>query len=353
MEVTRKDLAGGQVELTIVANEEETANAMRQGAIGFSRQFGLGIADENFDPKDVISKLSKGENVDSILRSMTMNYLVPFAITDQEITPVTAPVTEGEEVPEMGKPFAFKATTFPRPEFELTSYDPVSLTLDAVTPVTDFDVDEQLRRLVKMKTGRDTQLTWIDDNWVRKNMQGTGYNSLKELRNAIKSSAQRVKAEQAETEKRTAVLTAYGERLKGEVSDELVEAFAEEMKANREMQLINQGNSVAGMLMQMGMTQEEYDAEMREEAVMMLRGLFALDAVRRHEKLLVTNRDLEAAAVSLSHAQGSNPADVLKTYEKSGRMFMVREAAERSVVFAWVLKHSRTLLTNVSMINFK
>ena len=346
MEVTLKELAGGQVELSITANEAETLEAMRQGAKSFSRQFGLGIADENFDPKDVITKLSKGQNSDAILRSMTMNHLVPFAITQMDITPVTAPVTQGEEVPEAGKPFSFKATTFPRPEYELTSYDPVSLTLDAVTPVTELDIDEQLRRLVKMKTGRDTQLTWIDDNWVRNNMQGTGYNSLKDLRNAIRSSAQRVKAEQAETEKRTAVLTAYGERLKGEVSDELITAFAEEMMANREMQLINQGNTVQGMLMQMGATQEEYEAEMREEASMMLRGLFALDAVRRHEKLKVTQRDLEQAAMSLSHAQG-NPADVLKSYENSGRMFMVREAAERSVVFAWVLKKSRTLLTNV------
>lgn len=66
---------------------------------------------------------------------------------------------------------------------------------------------------------------------------------------------------------------------------------------------------------------------------------FCLDAVFRHEKMTLTDKDLEDACLGMN-PQG-NAAMMLKQLEDSGRGFALRETAERLKAARFVQKNAK------------
>ena len=65
---------------------------------------------------------------------------------------------------------------------------------------------------------------------------------------------------------------------------------------------------------------------------------YALDALFRHEKMVLTDEDIEAACRSMSPQQ--NPKQVRNQMEQTGRGFALREAAERLKANRWLVDHA-------------
>ena len=65
---------------------------------------------------------------------------------------------------------------------------------------------------------------------------------------------------------------------------------------------------------------------------------FCLDAVYRHERMSLTDADLDAACLAMN-PQG-NPRIMREQLEAAGRSFALRETAERQKALNWVVDHA-------------
>ena len=65
---------------------------------------------------------------------------------------------------------------------------------------------------------------------------------------------------------------------------------------------------------------------------------FALDALFRHEHLVLNDDDINAACRAMNPQM--NPKMLRQRLEQTGRGFMLREAAERLKANNWLLEHA-------------
>ena len=75
---------------------------------------------------------------------------------------------------------------------------------------------------------------------------------------------------------------------------------------------------------------------MMQTREMLVQG-YALDALFRHEKMTLTDEDIDAACRSMNP---QNPDAVKREMQENGRGFALREAAERMKANQWLLDHA-------------
>lgn len=143
MKVVKSENKDGTVTLKASASPAEVSHAFNIAAGMFASQMGMQI-----DPsKPVIDQLKQVHNVldpEAIVKKQAIEALVPFAIDKSGITPAYAPKAPTIADIENGKAFSFDVRVMPKPEYELTSYDSVSITIPPYT----FP-EEQLEAMVQ------------------------------------------------------------------------------------------------------------------------------------------------------------------------------------------------------------
>lgn len=136
---------------------------------------------------------------------------------------MTSSSVDAESDPVEGKEFTFNVTILPKPEFELTSYDPVEVTVLAPLDVTEQDIDMQMHMLasqfatvkVDPETGEEeTIIPEVTDEWVETNLKGMGVTTVEELRKQFRATSEKVKEEQLDSAKANAVMAGVGEALR-------------------------------------------------------------------------------------------------------------------------------------------
>ena len=106
---------------------------------------------------------------------------------------------------------------------------------------------------------------------------------------------------------------------------------------NMRMELQQSGQTWEDFVAQNGGEQQFGMMLMLQTREMLVQG-FALDAVFRHEKLSLTDEDIEAACRAMNPQV--NPKQLRQQFEQSGRGFALRESAERLKANNWVLEHA-------------
>lgn len=355
MQTEIKELESGKIELTVTATPEEAQHAARTSACAFAAQFGQ-FFDANGDTLANLATIVGEQNAPEVLRTLTVDYLTPMALTEAGVVPACSPDAPQGGTLLAGVPFKFTVELYKRPEMELSSYDAIEVTVPAPGKVTEEEVDAQL--LMFLRTYKQNQtmnpamgqptvkfedveadLSELTDEWVATNMPNAPMKTAEDLRNAMRESGNMVMAEQAEAVKRAVLMDAVAARLEGEISDGMAQSFAAELVANAENQAAANQMTLDQMLAQQGQTREAFVAARNAEAHEVLKGLFALDALARHENLVVEEKDLLAAAEAM--AQGADAAALLKNMRETGREFMVREAAQRNLAMAWLFENAK------------
>ncbi len=145
MKVTEKKLDGGRIQLEAVASTAEVSHALTVAHRGFAQQMNLRVA-----PGGSVAQAAEKElgikDLDAVVQQQAVEYLVPFAIDKRNITPAFPPVPKVASALKRGQTFSFSLVVTPKPDYELTSYDPVTITV----PPFELDpkeVDEQLAQL--------------------------------------------------------------------------------------------------------------------------------------------------------------------------------------------------------------
>lgn len=423
MKVTEKKLDGGRIQLEAVATPEEVEQALNAAEYGFAQQMNLRPVQGKSIEQIVEDQLGI-KDLASIVEPQATEMLVPFAIDKKNIIPSYPPKASAKSPLKRGQSFTFGLMVSPRPDYELSSYDPVSITVapfeidpaevenemarmadqfaefvtDDPHPVQSGDhcmlaieatkdgevmqglttdgrtytagaglmpdgfdenvigmdvgetksftftgpglddkgnqIDETIECTVTVKEIQKRVIPAITDEWVKKNMPL--YRDAAALRGSIKERIEKGRMNEYENYKRQVAASELAKRFTGRIADEVYEAMQQTMLTNMRGELQQQGMTFEQFVEQNGGEQQFNMMLMMQIRETLVQG-YALDALFRHEGLVVTDEDLEDAC-RLMNPQ--NPQMARQQMESSGRGFALREIAERMKANKWLLEHA-------------
>ena len=145
MKVKQKKLADGKIELSATATAEEVNKAYDYVESSFAAKLGL-RPDGEKSAEQAIKEHLKLKDVASVMQPQVMEALVPFALDAKDIVPISVPTPTSADTLKRGKPYSFKVSFTPKPDVELSSYEPVEITV----PKFEYDQSEIGRRLTQI-----------------------------------------------------------------------------------------------------------------------------------------------------------------------------------------------------------
>ena len=117
MKVEKVKEENGELELSITASPEEVDKAFTDGLDVFIDQFQLRGLEGETALQKIYNAMSPEEARDAV-SSAVISYLIPFALDQENIIPMTSSSVDAESDPVEGKEFTFNVTILPKPEFE-------------------------------------------------------------------------------------------------------------------------------------------------------------------------------------------------------------------------------------------
>ncbi|QOS67315.1 trigger factor [Eggerthella guodeyinii] len=423
MKVTEKKLDDGQVLLEAVASTAEVSHALTMAQYGFAQQMGIQPT-PGMSVEQAVEKQLGIKDLDAIVQQQAIEYLVPFAIDKRNITPAYPAQPKADGPLKRGQTFSFELRVAPKPDYELTSYEPVSITVPPFE-VEQAEVDAQIaqiaesyaefvsdephpvqsgdgfllaldasqngekmdnlstegrtyltgmglmpedfeKHLIGMNVGETKSFSFdlpgmgaegdakgdtidctvtvkemqkkvvpaIDDEWVAKNLPM--YRDAAALRGGIAERLTADRRAQYEAYKLQVAASELAKRFQGRIQDEVYEAMQKTLVSNLRGQLQQQGIPFEQFVQSQGGEQQFGMLMMMQTREMLVQG-YALDALFRHEKLTLTDEDIDAACRSMNP---QNPDAVKREMQENGRGFALREAAERMKANQWLLDHA-------------
>lgn len=428
MKVKQKKLADGKIQLDATATVQEVDRALNAAQIAFAQQMNLRPKEGKTVAQVVESELGITD-IDAVVQSQAIDHLVPSAIDKQGIIPAFPPKAMGKNPLKRGEEYVFSFQMTPKPDYELSSYDPVSITI-APFRIDPAEVDHELAQLADrfveyvtdephpvrsgdsclleveatqdgrpmaglstkgrpytagegyMPPGFDEQIIGmgvgetktftfdgpsfdgkgndgtetvactvtvkeiqkrvtptITDAWVEKNMPM--YRDVAGLRDSIEDRIMIARKDEYENYKRQVAAAELAKRFNGRIDDAVYESMQQTMMENLHNDLRQNGMTFEQFVEQNGGEQQFQMMFMMQIRETLVQG-YALDAVFRHEKLVLSGEDIDEAARLM------NPQDPKKAREQiehSGRGFVLREIAERAKANTWLLEHAEVTVS--------
>ena len=163
------------------------------------------------------------------------------------------------------------------------------------------------------------------------------YKSADDFRNSIRESLEKQGREQYDDYNRQLAASELARRFQGSIADEVYEAMREQLMNNVRQTAQQQGKTLDAFIEEQGGQQQFGMMMMMQIRELLVQG-FALDALFRHEHLVLNDDDINAACRAMNPQV--NPKMLRQRLEQTGRGFMLREAAERLKANNWLLEHA-------------
>ncbi len=145
MKVTEKKLDDGHVLLEAIASTAEVGHALTMAQYGFAQKMGL-----RPEPGKSVAQLAEErlgvKDLDSLVQQQAVEYLVPFAVDKRNIVPAYPPQPQAAAPLKRGQTFSFELRVAMKPDYELTGYEPVTITVPPFA-LDDAEVDAQIAQL--------------------------------------------------------------------------------------------------------------------------------------------------------------------------------------------------------------
>lgn len=149
LKVVQKELEDGRIQLNITVPAGTTGDIFKGAMFSLAMQNKLDMQNikmENLE-REVLEAVGEAQ-CNAFASHYAMNAMAPFAITQQNIEPIMDPeVSTGGQIV-AGREFSFVAVVTPKPRYELSSYDPVTVQIPEVT-VTDEEIDAQILNMAE------------------------------------------------------------------------------------------------------------------------------------------------------------------------------------------------------------
>lgn len=150
MKTSKIKKADGKVILEVTATSDDVNKAFSLAELDFANSMGI-----NPEPGKTIAQMAEEKmgikNLDSIIEANAIEALAPFAIDKSGIAPAFPPHPTPSTAIKRNQEFSFTMEVTPKPDYELTSYDPIEVTLPPFT-INEAEVDAQIAQLAERNT---------------------------------------------------------------------------------------------------------------------------------------------------------------------------------------------------------
>ena len=147
MKVTEKKLDDGRILLEAVASTAEVSHALTAAQYRFAQQMGVQPT-PGMSVEQAVEKQLGIKDLDAIVQQQAVEYLVPFAIDKRNITPAFPALPKAAGPLKRGQTFSFEVRVTPKPDYELKSYEPVSITVPPFE-IEQAEVEEQIAQIAE------------------------------------------------------------------------------------------------------------------------------------------------------------------------------------------------------------
>jgi trigger factor len=138
----KKTLDDGRIQLTITVPATYTPTLVQTATIALAVDSHINIQNEEDPKKKVLDEVGEAQ-FQAFCNQYAMTTMAPYAVGDNKLEIIMEPETSSSQDLEAGKDYTFTAIVTLKPHYELTSYDPVEVTIPSVD-VTDAEIDQQI-----------------------------------------------------------------------------------------------------------------------------------------------------------------------------------------------------------------
>lgn len=147
MKTTVEALEDNKVKLSFEIDAKDVNARIKQAYKDFAKRYNFPGFRPGKAPRPVVDNMMGADTVKAALTEDLVNDVYPLALDEHDLVPLFKPEFDMEtEIVEDNKPFAFSATIDVKPEFELSSYDQLSVEIP-VANATDAEIDTQIEEL--------------------------------------------------------------------------------------------------------------------------------------------------------------------------------------------------------------
>ncbi len=207
--------------------------------------------------------------------------------------------------------------------------------------ILKFDVHHQqvgeVSFSILVKEVRERVLPELTDEWVD---QETEFETVEEMRARFHQEMEAVRKLEAAMQVRDKVVEAVVELVDEEIPEALVGPEMERRLQSLSHRLSHQGVDIGGFLQSLGESQEQFVAELRNEATNAVKADLALKAVAEMEGVEATDEDVEQEIVDLARQSKKNPAAVRKELENEDHLPAVRSGIRKTKALEWLIAHT-------------
>lgn len=151
MKVVKKKGENGMIHLDVTASTAEVSEALNNAGVVFCNQMGIPPV-PNKTPAQAAAEQMGIKDLDSLVVQQAVESLVPKAISKHNLQPAYMPIAQPKGMIRRGRTFQFELDVMPKPKYELTSYDPVSFTIDPFESDEEA-VDREIAKMAEMYIG--------------------------------------------------------------------------------------------------------------------------------------------------------------------------------------------------------
>lgn len=156
MKVKQIKKDGDKVTLEAVATAQETAQAMQAAKMAFAQSMGMKPPAQGQTIEQAAEEQMGIKNLDSIVEASAMDALAPLAVDKKGVIPSFPPHAKAKSTFKPNEEFRFEVEVELKPEYELTSYEPVKIQVPPFQ-MNEGIVDKQIQEMAERYTA------YVDD----------------------------------------------------------------------------------------------------------------------------------------------------------------------------------------------
>ncbi|MDR2491925.1 MAG: hypothetical protein LBD25_00440 [Coriobacteriales bacterium] len=143
LKVSQQKRDDGKVQLSITVPAGSTQELSRHATFAFAMQSHVEPASTEEETRAKLIEAMGEPALSAFSNHFVMSGMAQFAVSDNNLDIILTPDVSSTEQFELGRDFHFFAVVTPKPEYELSSYEPVRVARPGVE-ITDAEIDHQL-----------------------------------------------------------------------------------------------------------------------------------------------------------------------------------------------------------------
>lgn len=190
---------------------------------------------------------------------------------------------------------------------------------------------------VNLKEIKERDLPPLDDDFAR---EASEFETLEELRGAMREQLEEAQRQRIEGEFRTRVLDVVAAGAEAEVPGVMVDEKVEDMVSGFERQIRQQGIEPEMYYQYTGSDREAIKAQMRDDAADTVKKELVLDAIVKAEGIEADGHEVMHEVEHLAEHAERDPGEVAETMKKNGSYALLEEEIARSKALEWLAENA-------------